>query len=52
MVTFSYEPAISIVLGLVYSASVVVVVYYAVRSTKFDPTDPTVYAQKEAERLG
>ena len=52
MVAFGYNPAISSVLGIVYGAALILIVIYAYKATKCDPTDPTVYRQREAERLG
>jgi len=31
-------------LGLAYFIVFIAVLYYAIRSTKHDPTDPTIYA--------
>lgn len=52
IVTFSYLPGLSIILGIAYLILLLLVVYYAIRSTKNDPTDPTVYAMREAEKQG
>eukprot|EP00347_Sterkiella_histriomuscorum_P012782 403367241 len=52
VVTFAYLPAVSAVIGTVFTLLVIAVLYYAILSTRSDPTDPTVYAQREAERQG
>ncbi|CDW91758.1 probable palmitoyltransferase zdhhc1 [Stylonychia lemnae] len=52
IVTFSYQPAISIVLGVAYLIIFIAVLYYAIRSTRYDPTDPTIYKNRQAEKTG
>jgi len=52
IVTFSYHPAIATVLGVVYMVVFGFVLYYAVKATRNDPTDPTIYAQRKAESSG
>jgi len=52
MVTFGYNPAISSVLGIAYGTLMILIVIYTYKATKCDPTDPTVYKQREADRLG
>jgi hypothetical protein len=49
MVSFSYEPLRSAIIGAGYFFVFLGVLYYAYKATKSDPTDPTVYAQREAE---
>lgn len=52
IITFSFEPALAIGLGVGYLVLLVGVLYYAIMATKSDPTDPTVYAQKLADLNG
>jgi hypothetical protein len=49
MVAFSYSPVLSTLLGVAYGILFLLVLYYAIRSTKSDPTDPTIYKQREAD---
>ena len=51
-VVFGFNPAISAVLGLVFGLTLVLVAIFACKATKCDPTDPTVYRQREAEKQG
>ena len=44
VVTFSYQPSISILLGVSYMILFLGVTFYAIMATRSDPTDPTVYA--------
>jgi hypothetical protein len=50
MVTFSYHPSVSAIMSFIYTIIVIAVFYYGFKSTTNDPTDPTVYAQREADR--
>lgn len=52
MIGFSYNKVISSVLGVTFAFICFSVVYYAVKSTKSDPTDPTIYRQREADSKG
>ncbi len=52
MIGFSYNKVISSVLGIAFGAVIIAVLYYAIKSTKSDPTDPTIYRQREADKNG
>lgn len=49
MVALSFNIALIVVLGSIYLANFIIVIILAIIATKSDPTDPTVYQQKEAE---
>ena len=46
VVAYSYIPAISGTLGVLFSLTLVIVIYYGYWATKLDPTDPTIYAYR------
>ena len=52
IVSLSHNTALSVILSLIYIAINVVVVYFAIKSTKDDPTDKTIYAEREARTKG
>lgn len=52
IVTLSHIAPLAAVLGIVFGVMMVFVVYYGFICTHSDPTDPTVYAERKARRLG
>ena len=52
IVSLSHNTALAVILSLLYIAINVVVVFYAIKSTKSDPTDKTIYAEREAKSKG
>lgn len=52
IVTLSHIVPLAAVLGVVYGIIITFVFYYGVLSTKSDPTDPTIYAERKARKQG
>ena len=52
IVSYSYSPAISVSIGVIYSIIFMVVVYYGYVATKFDPTDPIIYKYRDCKEKG
>jgi hypothetical protein len=49
IVLLSYSLPLSIILGVVYGLIFIAVLYYAIITTRYDPTDPTIYAERAAK---
>ncbi len=52
IVALSRNIALATVLGIVYGLVFGAILYFAAKATKADPTDPTIYAEREAEAKG
>ena len=52
IVTFSYSPTISILLGISFTLVMIVMFYYATRATLIDPSDSIIQIQREAKVKG
>jgi hypothetical protein len=52
IVSLSYNIPLAAVLGTVYGIIFVAIIYLAVVATKADPTDPTVYLERECKKNG
>ena len=50
IVALSYNIPLATVLSAVYAIIIIGVLYYAVQSTRADPTDPTIYAERLARK--
>ena len=48
IVSLSHNAALSVILSLLYLVINVIVIYFAIKSTKDDPTDKTIYAERAA----
>jgi hypothetical protein len=49
LVSLSSKQALVAILGIVYGAMFIGIVYLAVAATSADPTDETIYKEREAE---
>ena len=52
IVSLAHNVALATVLSITYFGILIIVVYYAIKSTKNDPTDKTIYAEREAKANG
>ena len=52
IVAYSYSPAISACIGIVYTLILAVVIYYGYWATKLDPTDPAIQEYRECTASG
>ena len=52
MVSLSYNPILVVLLSILYLVLSIGVVYYCVKATKADPSDPTIKMQKDTEARG
>lgn len=52
IVAYSHSDAFCAVVGLLYTALFLAVVYYGWRATAADPTDPTILKQREMKQAG
>lgn len=48
IVALSSHIAISIILGIAYGIILGAILFFAAKATKADPTDPTIYKEREA----
>jgi hypothetical protein len=48
MVALSYNIPLTAVLSTAYGIIILGVLFFAVQSTRIDPTDPTIYAERKA----
>jgi len=52
IVSLSYNIALATCLGVAYFILLVAILVLGIRATKSDPTDPTIYEEREAEAKG
>ena len=52
MVSLSYNPILVVVLSLLYFGLTIGTVYFCIKATTADPSDPTIKMQKEIEARG
>ena len=52
IVSLSYNVALATVLAILYAILFAILIYLAAIATKIDPTDPTIYAEREAQTKG
>jgi len=52
IVAISHNVVAAVILGVIYGVIFFFIVVLAIKATKSDPTDPTIYAEREAEAKG